>query len=506
MACDGVPVPTYAEHIESLKKDCGGRKYPDESKVYTEHIKLLDKIMKRYDPLCPISGDYKDVEGMHDDMLFPGESAMEYMRGGIISIMCAWEAFIVHILEEAFEILHCTCEEEDKCECLEKKVKVESQKKVKVELQKNITKVTTLEKHWQDQSVSSRFPEVNTTFTNLFQTKISLFELIFDMGPIPVHTRFNKNQFCDAEINDKETLCDVSRLWYGIRCVLAHGIADKTFKHGVLADFPNGPKFKDAKELYDKIQPITKKLKALKDDACKALNNDKPISLYSEVAFLDDHEKTRDCFEQAMEKSDKEHILCESYRKKFAYCWKGVTTINKLSSELGKLKKKLKEKEAEPAAEQTDTMTDDEKKDFKTSLEKVLKELGCESCKFTRCQNSECIKNKWPDVLSTKEHVPSQYGILELYRLFEGYKKKGRDAPIKYLTFRNAFFFIRRLSHRTMQALAKHLNDTLHLTAAPIWKTSIKEEERIKEIIEEEMDEYEKYKKRQKDIKKKTTE
>ena len=52
--------------------------------------------------------------------------------------------------------------------------------------------------------------------------------------------RTTKNN--NDKLEDESAICAMLRLFYGIRCIMAHGKSDKTLSEGVLKEFPQCPK------------------------------------------------------------------------------------------------------------------------------------------------------------------------------------------------------------------------------------------------------------------------
>ena len=81
------------------------------------------------------------------------------------------------------------------------------------------------------------------------------------------------------------TLCDILRLYYGIRCILAHGKARKTLKDGVLKNFPatDSACFHNVRKAFTAIKQARE---ALKSDGKLRKVSDKFEEVRSRV-FLD---------------------------------------------------------------------------------------------------------------------------------------------------------------------------------------------------------------------------
>ena len=82
-------------------------------------------------------------------------------------------------------------------------------------------------------------------FRKMFNEKdFSIAEEIFlvttNHKPIEYYYPLDKCTHTVIEISEKDTICAILRLWYGIRCISAHGMATQTFsKDGALYKFPD---------------------------------------------------------------------------------------------------------------------------------------------------------------------------------------------------------------------------------------------------------------------------
>ena len=70
-------------------------------KAYDDFKKQLFRVRKSYSELNPKGPIGGTAMYMRNDV--PGEAVMEYVRGGIISTMAAWEAYVLDLLQEAFD-------------------------------------------------------------------------------------------------------------------------------------------------------------------------------------------------------------------------------------------------------------------------------------------------------------------------------------------------------------------------------------------------------------------
>ena len=220
----------------------------------------------------------------------PKKEIFEYLRGGVISTMAVFEAFLSSIMAEAFDrIIYkhecccgCTCSILRECSCT-CKCDVGSMKGLE-SLHKSTVCMHAFEHALQcdakpsASSVAHRAQEVvfgqkslkellvgyrdnlvdgtpllhsfDEAFSKLFEEKKGtdkqvISDFIFSVTG-QQHRPINYLYVLDDEfhskitISDKETLCAILRLWYGIRCISAHGVAHKTIERrdGALKDFP----------------------------------------------------------------------------------------------------------------------------------------------------------------------------------------------------------------------------------------------------------------------------
>ena len=90
-----------------------------------------------------------------------------------------------------------------------------------------------------------------------FSIAEEIFRVTTDRKPIEYHYPLDKDSHAVIEILEEDTICAILRLWYGIRCISAHGMATQTFsKDGALYKFPD----------CEKCQKL-----AQKDTRCKEL-------------------------------------------------------------------------------------------------------------------------------------------------------------------------------------------------------------------------------------------
>lgn len=78
-----------------------------ESKSYADFKSVMDLICERYSPLNPFEGElfeYLESKTCPDGHTLD-DTGMEFIRGGIIATVAAWERFVLNLFDEAFKIL-----------------------------------------------------------------------------------------------------------------------------------------------------------------------------------------------------------------------------------------------------------------------------------------------------------------------------------------------------------------------------------------------------------------
>ena len=218
----------------------------------------------------------------------PNREISEYLRGGVISTMAVFEAFLSSIMAEAFDRIIYEHKPDPTCSGLNgcsHKCKVGRLKNLeslrestvctrtfKLALQcdaklplvaQRAQEVVFGQKNLEELLVGHRDSLVDGTpllhsfdeaFSKLLDPReekkgndkqVIISDFIFSVTG-QQHEPINYLYLLDDEfhskiaISDKETLCAILRLWYGIRCISAHGVAHKTIKRrdGALKDFP----------------------------------------------------------------------------------------------------------------------------------------------------------------------------------------------------------------------------------------------------------------------------
>ncbi len=286
----GIPLKLQTKYDEALKR-CN---------AYDNlHTKLGNQCLRyrafyQNELLGSIPGMYKINEFGEK---IPNGLVSDYFRGGIISTIAIFEAFIVDLLEEACEL----CTERCKLHCEYKKEAADSSKKdggkkdggkkqddtkkckkyhIIPEIKKQAgnknpqaTPLTVQFHSWSSEYArvliegkeeSAQVPlqdkEIDKTFTDyLFRsfpdsagktnpTPITYTYIIEEQhySEVKIGTRRRTVPFDEKlpyrrqqrKLEDEGAICAIFRLFYGIRCVMAHGNSEKTLNNGNLKNFP----------------------------------------------------------------------------------------------------------------------------------------------------------------------------------------------------------------------------------------------------------------------------
>ena len=271
-----------------------------ESSAYNELRKQLERQCEKYRDLDKSGnigrGHYKEEHGKW----VPEENIGEYLRGGVVSTMAVFEAFMSGIIIEAFNVIisKCKCKgsgeecsstmKDDELELRdvknisllrhafqkvvergkkeeEKKSKKNQKNKTETEEKppagKSAAKAAELffgdppselidfileHRNWCIKKMTN--PLLHTfdeTFELMFNEKnFSIAEKIFSVTakckPIEYHYPLDECTHTVIKISEEKSVCAILRLWYGIRCISAHGMATQTFsKDGALYKFPD---------------------------------------------------------------------------------------------------------------------------------------------------------------------------------------------------------------------------------------------------------------------------
>ena len=252
---------------------------------------MMDDLCGKYTSLNPKDGKLFALLRKPDrpDL---DETGMEFIRGGIVAVVSAWESYVQDLFKEAFDILikigsgqQPSLENLSKIwpgcrpiieELLKKKAKRTSAEAVAYEILSRSEDEGTekvwielLHKHCESVlerktllPVFSRSNEhgkltIDELFKQLFKSnkkaekgtekEIMLSEMLIGIGgfnysvriqPTPhIYTSVNLEQVDASDKSAIAALCNISRLYYGLRCTLVHGKHEKTLE-GALRGFP----------------------------------------------------------------------------------------------------------------------------------------------------------------------------------------------------------------------------------------------------------------------------
>ena len=224
----------------------------------------------------------------------PTEIVSDYFGGGIISTMAIFEAFIVDLLKEAYNIKECKkqgCSEECKKDHPERKSEISTifkqsegpsvtfhcwesaydrallpeecdtqedtqekaqkskQKKTKKLTHKNSPKFTDylFRSTPEHKGLDETFKQITYTYVlkNGVYSKVKIGtnrKESKDMLELKQHRQERSRKRLDPnEFEDESTICAFLRLFYGIRCAMAHGNSETTLYEKILKKFPSCP-------------------------------------------------------------------------------------------------------------------------------------------------------------------------------------------------------------------------------------------------------------------------
>ena len=112
MACEQQPGSSKRKSTSSEghpgvpSEQCSEENY-SESNSYDDFRSVMANICERYAPLNPCKGElYKHLKSEErPDGFTLNETGMEFIRGGIVATVAAWESYVQDVFMEAFEIL-----------------------------------------------------------------------------------------------------------------------------------------------------------------------------------------------------------------------------------------------------------------------------------------------------------------------------------------------------------------------------------------------------------------
>ena len=227
----------------------------NDSSMALQHFKqAMDSMMKNYTVLNPRDGLLCCSGGvLQNDDVRP--AAQEFIRGGIVRAWVAWEAYISELLEEAFWK---AIELGRTCGVAAEPIRFLKEKWPQSDTQDCLAKLNAKEDSWEDKlkdHLEKTLRPMAPVFNAGRQAGINkVFSRLFDIEDVPsrILTMLPKDkrfmcpfQFSDNTgallvIKEKEGIRDVLRLYYGMRCVLTHGVIEKTL-NGCLREFPEKP-------------------------------------------------------------------------------------------------------------------------------------------------------------------------------------------------------------------------------------------------------------------------
>jgi hypothetical protein len=241
-------------------------------KAYQNFLSQIKTTQSTYHFLDPaLSRQF--VKGTKFDM---DASGMVMLQGALINAMANWEEFIIEILKECFvtfvevgsgrpPTLHSLKKSLPSCDAiLRKELRQSCQTKPADETVYNllwtinappqyVSRVSPWAEYFESYSQSTvtgaqlvpvfnpgAANSIDTLFTKLFQVvdgRSSLSEQILAIGRFRFKLRLNQDDELDLSIHSVAALRNISRLYYALRCVFAHGHNQKTIT-GALKDFP----------------------------------------------------------------------------------------------------------------------------------------------------------------------------------------------------------------------------------------------------------------------------
>ena len=262
----------------------------------------------------------------------PSDLVSDYFRGGIISSMATFEAFIVDLLEEASKLLDADIQA--KLKKLQKEKKNEKAQRPPSVLFHNwnsdYTRVL----------LSDEQEKIGATFTDyLFRSSHKHRSQSLPATPMKYTYGIQNDVYSELEIGnnqkglsfeniisqrrqqrirtrpdqindrleDESAICAMLRLFYGIRCIMAHGISAKTLSEGVLKDFPKCPKcqgnltqiaLEDSMDLAIYLDNCTKNIVDDKKEPDKKIKHERASTADHKIRRIPSKEK----FEELREK------------------------------------------------------------------------------------------------------------------------------------------------------------------------------------------------------------
>lgn len=222
---------------------------------------VMRDICKRYAPLNPKGRLFEYVRNKkYPERIILDETGMEFVRGGIIATVAAWECYIVDLFKEAFKVLIKIGYGEPAsidnlkrawpdCEAtIEKWEKIKKQKNTEEDplmlYAEHILK-TTITPIFLGRvpGHNEHFMCIDTVFIKLFGAHCSLSDLITKTDNfnywLQLPGRYVRVDLFQIDNDESvvKALHNISRLYYGLRCTLVHGKAEQSLER-CLRDFP----------------------------------------------------------------------------------------------------------------------------------------------------------------------------------------------------------------------------------------------------------------------------
>ena len=241
-------------------------------KAYKKFTGQVKNLVSTYQFLDPAQSR-QFVKGNKFDL---DSSGMVMLQGGLINALASWEEFIVEILKEGFltfvevgsgspPTLHSLKKSLPSCDIiLRKELRHSCQVRPADEMMFNLmwginappeyaSRVSPWAEHFESYcqstiSGSQLVPvfspgaqnSIDSLFSRLFQVtaeSTSLSENILNIGRFRYKLQLNQDDEIELQIHSVTALRNISRLYYALRCIFAHGHNQKTIT-GALKDFP----------------------------------------------------------------------------------------------------------------------------------------------------------------------------------------------------------------------------------------------------------------------------
>lgn len=268
------------------------KKIREKCEAYESFRILLEEIRSKYQCLDFHSEDaIPQLMNPHPSKDL-NEKGMEFIRGGILAVMAAWESYVSDLFDEAFEVLIIVCSgPERNLEQLQ--AKWPTCRKIIEKTLKNQKDIYNLleegDKNWQkfwmqllhehrrsilDQRTflpifdyrcdgHSNIMTIDELFIRLFEyneKKISqmLIEVAhgnhFMLSPGELRVSLDTEDCMDE--SPIEALRNISSLYYGLRCIFVDGKKERVIKEGPLKDFPKYANDFLLPDQYDKSRKV----------------------------------------------------------------------------------------------------------------------------------------------------------------------------------------------------------------------------------------------------------